>query len=92
MFSALRHEATYQVGGAEEFDASSVRVEARPELENLAALGRGLCWCGAFSAETSNDECRNRKQQLSGLNFGLVGRDHRSSRRTYGTWDLCNMI
>ena len=56
MFSAAktRHEATYRVDGAEEV------AEARCELEKLVVLGKGLCWCGACSAETGNEERRKK--------------------------------
>ena len=49
------------MSGAEEFGTRSVREEEQPELENLVVLGEGLSWCGAFSAETVNEECRKQE-------------------------------
>ena len=55
------------------FDARSVRAEARCELEKLVVLGEGRCWCGACSAETSNEECKKKKQQISESNLQVFG-------------------
>ena len=56
-----RYEGTYPVGGAEESDARSARKEKRPELDNLVVLGKGPLRSSAFSAETSNEECREQE-------------------------------
>ena len=51
-------EVTCATGGAEEFDARPARENAWLELEDLVISGKKLCWSGALSAETSNEECR----------------------------------
>ena len=54
---------------AEEFHARAVWEEERPDLEEQLIFGKGLCWRGAFSAETGDEECR--KQEAVDFRVGL---------------------
>ena len=57
-----RYEVTHSIGGAEEFDARSIREEEEwPELENMVLLGKGLRRRSACRAETSDEECGEEK-------------------------------
>ena len=51
-----RHEVTPSVGGAEEFDARTIREEEWPELENMVIIGKGLRRRSACSTETSYED------------------------------------
>ena len=56
-----RHEVTHSVGGAEEFDARTIREEEWPELENMVIHGKGLRRRSACSTETGDEDCREQE-------------------------------